>query len=196
MQSLNKKNTLIVIAILIIGSFARLIPGIHNFSPIVGLALFGGAFLGSRLLAFAAPFAAIYFSDLIINNTIARAYFPDVEGLVLWSNYMTFGFIAYALIVLVGIFGLQKKSFGRVIAASVASSLIFYFVTNIGATFMPTSLYSPGLAGVGQSLMAGIPFLQNSLLGDLLFTGVFFGSFFLISKPATGTLQGDKVSVK
>ena len=44
----------------------RLVPHPPNFSPIDAMALFSGAYLGRRWLAFAAPFAALVLSDAVL----------------------------------------------------------------------------------------------------------------------------------
>ena len=44
----------------------RLVPHPPNFSPIDAMALFSGAYLGRRLLAFVAPLGALLLSDLVL----------------------------------------------------------------------------------------------------------------------------------
>ena len=44
----------------------RLVPHPPNFSPIDAMALFSGAYLGRRWLAFAAPLAALLLSDAVL----------------------------------------------------------------------------------------------------------------------------------
>lgn len=181
MDTRNNK-TLIAITIVVLGALARFIPMLPNFSPIVALTLFGGAYLGRDKLTWIAPFAAIFISDLVLNNTLLRGFYPEHEGLVVWSPYMTYNYIAYAMIALVGVLFLQKKSGRNVVLASVGSSILFFLVTNAGAALSPTSVYSPGLTGIGESLIAGSPFLRNSMIGDLVFSTLFFGSFYLITR--------------
>jgi hypothetical protein len=42
-------------------------------------------------------------------------------------------------------------------------------------------LYPHTFAGVLESYFGAIPFFKNSVKGDLLYTTVFFGSFYLLS---------------
>ena len=50
------------------------------------------------------------------------------------------------------------------------------FLYTADNTFYPTSL-----SGLLQSYYAGLPFFKNALQGDLLFTAVLFGSYYLLS---------------
>jgi hypothetical protein len=85
-------------------------------------------------------------------------------------------YISFALIVAIG-FSLQKKrTVSRVLAASVSSSVLFFVITNFAFWFTGV-LYPMSLAGLGACYVAAIPFFQNTLIGDLVYTGVFFGAF-------------------
>jgi hypothetical protein len=140
----------------------RLVPHPPNFSPIDAMALFSGAYLGRRALAFLAPLAALLLSDL------ALGFYPGF-----WVQYA-----AVALIVLIGCLVLQRRSVLRVGAASIAASALFFVVTNFG-TWALSGMYPHTLAGLGACYVAAIPFFQNTLAGDLFYAGLLFGGFAL-----------------
>ena len=54
----------------------RLVPHPPNFSPIDAMALFSGAYLGRRGIAFVAPLAALLLSDLVLGfyHGVATVY--------------------------------------------------------------------------------------------------------------------------
>lgn len=151
------------VAILIAAAF-RLVPHPMNMSPIAAMALFAGAELTGRRWAVAIPLAAMLLSDALIGF---HSLMPAVYG-------------AFALTVFLGR-GLLRSDSPRAstyAAASVASSLAFFGITNFAVWFEGSGVVYPATAsGLAACYVAGLPFLQNALVGDLLFTGVLFGTW-------------------
>jgi hypothetical protein len=161
---MNKLNInarfLTITGIIIAGAALRLVPHYPNFTPIAAIALFGGAYFTNKKLAVIVPFAAMLLSDLVLgyHSTFLAVY------------------ISFALIVAIG-FSLQKKrTVSRILIASVSSSALFFAITNF-AFWATGAMYPMSLAGLGECYVAAIPFFQNTLIGDLVYTGVFFGAF-------------------
>lgn len=179
-----KRNTYIVaLALMLIGAFSRLIDRLPNFSMMEGLALFGGAYLLSRAAAYLVPLATMYISDLAINNTISRTFFPDIEGVVWFDTYMIYNAVAMIAIVAFARVALKKITGPRVIGGAVVASTLFFIITNTGAwAGMP--IYTKDLAGLVTAMTAGIPFYSNSLLSTVVFSSVLFGSFELYKRYA------------
>jgi hypothetical protein len=138
----------------------RLVPHPPNFSPIDAMALFGGAYLGRRALAFVAPLGALLLSDAILG----------------FYSGMEFQYLSVALIVLVGWVALSRVSPLRLAAAAVASSILFFAITNFG-TWLTSGMYPHTLTGLGACYVAAIPFFQNTVAGDLFYTVLLFGGF-------------------
>jgi hypothetical protein len=161
---MNKLNInvrfLTITGIIIAGAALRLVPHYPNFTPIAAIALFGGAYFTNKKLAIIVPFAAMLLSDLVLgyHSTFLAVY------------------ISFALIVAIG-FTLQKKrTVSRIVVASISSSVLFFVITNFA--FWLTGVYYPmNIAGIAECYVAAIPFFQNTLLGDLVYTGIFFGAF-------------------
>ncbi len=151
----------VVLTIMILAAaLTRLIPHYPNFTAVGAMALFGGAYFTKKYLAFIVPLAAMFLSDVIIG------FYPGM-----WVVYLSF-----ALIVLIGMqIGGQKKP-GRVLLASVSSSVSFFLITNF-ALFPHNSMYPQNLTGIIESYVAAIPFFQYTLLGDLFYVGLMFGVF-------------------
>ena len=169
---------------LIILAFAyRFIPALPNFSPATGAFLFAGAILVKKYRGLFAVLAIMILSDFILNNTLLRVFYPNVDGLVIFQSYMIFTIISYALIFLVGSLLLKKISLLKVIGGTLFSSIIFFLLTNVGAwVFDPMNLYPNNFAGLLTSIAAGIPFFQNSMIADLVFSGVLFGSYYAVTQ--------------
>lgn len=137
---------------------SRLIPHPPNFTPIVAMALFGGAQFSDKRSAFLIVFGALLLSDLVIG------FHSQIIA--------TYG--CMALIVGIGFWLRQKKSAGNIVIAALASSILFFIVSNFGVWFIDT-LYPKTLNGLIECFAMALPFFRNTLAGDMLFTVVLFG---------------------
>lgn len=176
----NSKNFLLAIVLIACAAIYRLLPHPPNVAPITAIALFGGAYLNRKWLVFLVPFVALYASDFVLNNTVLRSWYPDVEGTVFWSQYMTGTFLAFGLIICLGLFFLKKVSAIKVVGISLISSLVFFLATNF-FVWLGSPAYPQSLSGLLACYGAGIPFFRPTILGDLLFTGALFGVMELVS---------------
>jgi len=138
----------------------RLVPHPPNFSPIDAMALFSGAYVGRRALAFAAPLAALLLSDLVLG------FYPG----------MNFVYASVALLVVIGWTLSQHRTFLRVGAAAIAGSVAFFVITNFGM-WLFSGIYPVTTAGLAACYVAAIPFFQNTVAGDLFYSAILFGGF-------------------
>jgi hypothetical protein len=161
---LNRQNAIIAVLILL-AVISRLLPHPPNFAPIAAIALFGGAMFSSRALAFMMPFVAMVVSDAIIGF---HSHMPVVYGLFLVT-------------VLIGFVLRDRVKMGTVIGASLLSSTLFFLGSNL-AVWYGSAFYSQDWSGLMMCYTMAIPFFQNTLLGDLFYSGALFGSFFWISQ--------------
>lgn len=177
----SNQKLILVALLMIIGAFSRLIPHLPNFTPTEGITIFGVAYLGRKYLTVIIPLILMYLTDFIINNTTARVYFTEQEGIVWFSNYMIFNVISLVLIVFLTSHLLKKVNFKNVFLSAISASVVFYLVSNFGSLFSATSLYTKDFNGLMQSYVAGLPFFRTSLLSNLFFTSIIFGSYYLIN---------------
>ena len=70
-----------------------------------------------------------------------------------------------------------------------ASSVLFFVVTNFGM-WLSSGIYPRNLAGLQACYVAAIPFLQNTVAGDLFYAALLFGGFGLVERLATATASG------
>lgn len=148
-----------------LGALARLLPHLPNFTPIGGMALFGAAH-GSRSSAIIAPLAALALSDMLIGG---HATMPYV-------------YASFVIIALMGMFVFRNGiSMPRVIGASIGSSMILFVVSNFGVWAAGT-LYAPTWHGLMTCYLMALPYLRNTMLGDLFYAGVFFGGYALATR--------------
>ncbi|MBL0026132.1 MAG: DUF6580 family putative transport protein [Saprospiraceae bacterium] len=173
-------NTVAVMLLMIAGAFSRFIPHVPNFTPTEGLTIFGAAYLGKKYLPYIFPLVLMYISDFIINNTSARIYFTNTDGLVWYSPYMIFNLIAIILIVFIACKLLRKVTVTTTLGAVISASIIFYIISNFGVWMNGTSFYSKDFSGLLQSYVAGLPFFRTSLISNLFFSTVIFGSYHIL----------------
>jgi hypothetical protein len=156
----NKARLLALLAAIFTAAAMRLVPHPPNFSPIAAMALFSGAYLPKRSLAFVAPFGALLLSDLLLG------FYAGVEVV----------YFSFALVVLIGWTIASRKTPLRIGAAAVASSFLFFVVTNFGM-WLSSGFYPHTVGGLVACFVAAIPFFQNTIAGDLFYTVLLFGGF-------------------
>ena len=160
-------NTRLYTLVLIIFTIAmfRLLPHPPNVSPIAAMALFGGACFSDKRIALLVPFLALLLSDFIL-------------GL---HDTMVYVYAGFALTVVIGFWIRQNMNFGRISIAVVGSSVLFFIISNFGA-WSTSGLYPMTIDGLMQAYVAAIPFFQNSLLGNIVFTALLFGGFAVLQR--------------
>lgn len=147
-----------------------------NFSPVIAMALFGGAVVADKKLAFALPLVAMFISDVLFEVTNIA---PGFWG---WGQLIGYGILA--LITVLG-FKLKNITALNVAGFSVLSSVIFFFLSNTSVWVFSGNAYAPTLTGWASCLAAGIPFLKNGLAADLVYSTVLFGGYALMLKFAS-----------
>lgn len=143
---------------------SRLIPHLPNMTPIAAIALFGGAHFEKKYLAFIVSLGALFVSDLLLG----------------FHEQMLSVYLSFAMIVGLG-FLVNRQKIVSIAGASLASSTLFFVVTNF-SVWMSGALYPKTISGLTTCYIAAIPFFGNTLLGDLFYTGVLFGTFALFEK--------------
>ncbi len=160
------RERLSLIAFLIAAAaFSRLLPHWPNFTAVAAIALFGGAVIKPKWLAFALPLMALVASDAVLG------FYPQ----------MTVTYLAFACIVPIGFLLKESRGALRLGAASILSSLMFFLITNF-ALWPSYGLYPKTSAGVAESYVMALPFLRNALIGDLFYTFLLFGALALAEK--------------
>jgi hypothetical protein len=164
---------LLAIGLILVAAILRLATNyfhIWNFTPIIAMALFSGATIRDKKIAFLIPLAAIILTDAIIGF---------YQGI----------FVVYFSLLLITFLGflLQNRiKVVPVILGSLGASLIFYLVTNF-ALIYPTTLYPHTWEGIISSYTSAIPFFKTAVAGDLIYSGILFGSYELIRRKAFTT---------
>lgn len=166
MKNIFTPRFIILAIIILVAAVSRLIPHLPNLTPIAAIALFGGANFNNRWAAFLVPLSAMFLSDLFIG----------FYGINMIAVYFSF-----ALIVFIGMFISQRQSVGSVATAAISSSFLFFAITNF-AVWMGNPAFPQNVYGLIECYLVAIPFFQNALIGDLLYSTVLFGGFYFASQ--------------
>ena len=109
---------------------ARLLPHPPNFTPILGMAVFSGAIMSRRLIAYLIPLAAMFLSDLYLglHSSIPIIYF------------------SLAICVLIGTFIDSRITIFNSLLSISGGVIVFFLITNL-AVWYGSGMYELSLSG-------------------------------------------------
>lgn len=154
-----KLNAAALACVVLFAAIYRILPHPLNVTPIGAMALFVGAHVPKKWLALCLPIIAMLISDFALG----------------FKPYL-YTYLGMALTVAIGFSLSRNASAKNILIGSLGATATFFLVTNFGA-WLGSSFYPQNASGLMASYTAGIPFLQKSLIGDLLFTALFFGGY-------------------
>jgi len=160
--------------------------GWTNFTPVGAMALFGGAYFSDKWKAFLVPLFTLFISD------IALDYLYFGKFMLFYSGALPV-YIAFALMVLIGTY-IKKVNVTNVVLGSIAAVLVHWLITDIDAWLQGT-MYSKGIYGYGESLIAAIPFEKAMLFANLIYGTILFGGFELAKRKYAVLRTGQAVAV-
>jgi len=154
-----------VLTLLITAILCRWLPHPPNFTPVLAIAMFGGAAFGNRWLAFGIPLLVMFVSDLILGMHAGMpVIYATLVGIVFLGRWVR-----------------RKQSALRVAGGALTASVAFFVITNF-AVWASGTLYPLSVAGLGACYIAAIPFFANTLASTFLFSALLFGSLALGEK--------------
>jgi hypothetical protein len=166
------KRMITLSVLVVLAALTRLAPHPPNVTPIAAMALFGGAYFRDWKIAFSLPLAAMLLSDLVLGFGVYGMASMKSQPVVYLCMLLTVG---------IGRLIQTRRSVPTIASATLASSLMFYFVTNF-AVWAFDSLYPKTWDGLMACYIAAIPFFRNSLFGDAFFAIVLFGGFAILER--------------
>ena len=156
-MKLNKEQG-VALGLIVLAVVTRLIPHPPNFAPITGIALFAAARFQNKGLAILIPFLGLFLTDLVLGLSAISFFVYIGFGLILFLGFRT------------------KRT---TVSTIMFSSILFFVVSNLGVWLL---YYPLSLEGLLSCFTLAIPFFTNTLLGDLVYTGVLFFTFSSIKK--------------
>jgi len=165
----------VISGMILIAAISRFLPiaftSMQNFSPVGAMALFGGAYFAKKQWAYIVPMMALWLSNLVLNNVFYTKYYPTFS-----FGFELAVFVSFALVVAIGIVVLKKVNFTNLLIANLLATVGFFLISNF-FVWAGGKMYPQTVEGLGMCLTMGLPFLKNTLLSNLLFSAVMFGTF-------------------
>jgi hypothetical protein len=158
-------RTLLALLIIAVAAALRIAPHPWNFTPVGAMALFSGAILKDRRLAFVVPLVALFVGDIFIG----------------FHKLMPVVYASFLVSVAIGLWLRDRRTIVRISAATLAGALQFFLVTNFAVWAAGLSYPRTG-PGLIACYVAGIPFFWNTLAGDAAYAVLFFGGFALAER--------------
>ncbi|MBI2816725.1 MAG: hypothetical protein HYX72_07280 [Acidobacteria bacterium] len=145
----------------------RLLPHPWNVTPMAAMFFFSGATFRSKRDSLLVPFAALLLSDFAVVHFLYKGTYAWFSPYT-WAGFLIIGVIGWAL--------RDRITLARVAAGSLAGSLLFFLITNFGV-WASEGMYPHTWQGLTTCYIAALPFFRNSVLGDLAYTALMFGSY-------------------
>ncbi|MDR0956082.1 MAG: hypothetical protein LBM73_03085 [Candidatus Nomurabacteria bacterium] len=142
----------------------RLLPHPANFAPTAAVALLAGVKLRRRW-ALVLPLIGLTLSDFLLPSYSLRG------RLVVYGTFCLVGLIGWAI--------RRRATAGKILLGSLSGSVIFFLLTNCVWLYSPV-MYPHTTAGQLASYINGLPFFRATLAGDLCYTGLLFGAYYLV----------------
>jgi hypothetical protein len=156
---------LLALGIIALAAALRIAPHPWNFTPVGAMALFSGAVIRNRRLAFLVPLLALFLGDIFIG----------------FHKLMPIVYASFIVSVAIGFWLRDRRTAGRITAATLAGAIQFFLITNF-AFWQLGGFYPHTRAGLVACYVAGIPFFWNTLAGDAVYAALFFGTFALAER--------------
>jgi len=153
---------MLALSLILIGILLRFIPHIPNFTPVAAIALFAGVYLNKKQ-ALIVPLLLMVISDILLGM----------------HNVIIFTWGSFLLVTLLGFMLKNRKTIQGVGLTALASSVIFYLVTNFGVWAM--GWYPQNIKGLLDCYILGLPFLRLFTLSTLVYTFIFFAVYEFIA---------------
>jgi hypothetical protein len=142
----------------------RLLPHPFHFTPVAASLLFFGARVNRKQLL--VPVALFAASDYYL--TVYRYGYSFS-----WEYAVTFAW--YAAIVLLGGVLAKREGALRIAGTALTASISFFLISN-GTVWAFSTMYPKNAGGLMMSYAAGLPFFRTTIVSDLFFTAVAFGT--------------------
>lgn len=160
----------------------------YGFAPQMAMAIFGGAVISNKRLAFILPLLSMLVSDALYQLLYVNGY-TEISGFYSgqWVNYLLFGGLT--------LFGflMKKINLKNVLGFSISGSLLFFLASNFtvwlgGGGFNRPKTFEGLMQCYGDALAFykeyGLVngFAGNVVIGDVFFCSILFGSFYLAQR--------------
>jgi hypothetical protein len=182
---------LVAIALCVLAIALRLVPHDYNVSAIGAVGMLVGCFWSARL-GFVLAIAAMFVSDVL----------GELFGIPSMGFYapglMLVVYLAIACSAVVGryLVGCRNSKGGFAIPlwagvplGALASTILFFLITNFASWLDPQMMYPRTFAGLAECYWSALPFARNTLFGNLVYSAIFFGGYAALFSPSVSKVD-------
>jgi hypothetical protein len=172
MKQGNSRSHRAALALTVLGALLRLAPHPPNFAPIGATGLFSGTRLRGWQ-AYLVPLIAMLLTDPI--RSAMEGHYPAYSAMtvIIYASMLVYVFLGRTLLS-------QSSGPGRIALVCLLGSAQFFVVTNFFVWLGSEVEYPRTFAGLIACYTAAIPFFERTVVGDLFFTAVLTGAYYLI----------------
>ena len=182
-MKLNRSNLLILFILILACALYRVWDSRPmGFAPQIAMALFAGSISKDKRFAFLFPILSLFISDLLYQFLYSQGL-TTIKGFYSgqWQNYLLI-----ASITIIGFF-INKAKIGQIFMGSLAGAVYFFLVSNFmvwigGGLDINNQPYPRSFDGLMLCFIEALPFFKWSVVSTLLFNGIFFGCYHLLSR--------------
>jgi hypothetical protein len=155
----------VIAGMILFAAIIRIVPHPWNLAPVGAMALFSGAVIRNRWVAFLFPLLALLAGDFFVGFHVLMP--------VVYASFL--------ISVTIGSWLRNNRTIVRLRGAVLLGAAQFFLITNFGVwLFLQT--YPKTFAGLAACYVAGLPLFWNTLAGDAFFSTMFFGALYLAER--------------
>lgn len=180
------------ILLIVIASLYRIMPGRpYGFAPQIAMAIFAGSIISQKKYSFILPLLSMFISDALFQVL----YLNGVGNI---SGFYDGQLLNYILFAGLTVFGFFIKNFNvkKIALASVAAPTVYFLISNflVWASTSPVAgLQRPKtFDGLMMCFADGLPFYPWSIASTVVFSAIFFGSYYLMTRPGKSLVTLEK----
>ncbi|HET8924321.1 MAG TPA: DUF6580 family putative transport protein [Candidatus Acidoferrum sp.] len=158
-------RTFLALVMIIMAAAVRIAPHPWNFTPIGAMALFSGAVIRDRRLAFFFPLFALFVGDIFVG----------------FHKLMFMVYASFLLSVAIGFWLRGRRTIGPISLATLLGAIQFFLMSNL-AMWQFFDSFPHTASGLLSCYVAGTPLFWNTLAGDAFYAVLFFGGFALAER--------------
>jgi hypothetical protein len=155
-------RTMLIVGMILFAAIIRIVSHPWNLAPVGAMALFSGAVIRNRVMAFLFPLLAMLVGDFFVGFHIL----------------MSVVYVSFVISTAIGFWLRERRSVAPLGGAVLLGAIQFFLITNLGV-WMFLNSYPKSFAGLVACYAAGVPFFWNTLAGDICYSALLFGGLFL-----------------
>jgi len=158
-------RTMLIVGLILFAAIMRIVPHPWNLAPVGAMALFSGAVIRNRVMAFVLPLVAMLAGDVFVG----------------FHKLIPVVYASFLISTAIGFWLRERHSVVRVGGAVLLGAIQFFLITNFGV-WMFLNSYPKTFAGLMTCYVAGVPFFWNTLAGDACYSALLFSGLFLAER--------------